>query len=91
MRGKGGLKDWGSPENMERSEQRRLTCFHPLRSVVKGAPRAICNKGMDMSAEADSKEVTVHQVGYERFTTLMKWSTGVAVVIAFIVILLIAK
>jgi hypothetical protein len=46
---------------------------------------------MDMAAEGDAKEVTVHRIGYDRFVTLMRWSAGVCVVIAFIVILLIAK
>jgi predicted anti-sigma-YlaC factor YlaD len=53
--------------------------------------RALQTKRMDMTAEGDAKEVTVHRIGYDRFVTLMRWSAGVCVVIAFIVILLIAK
>ena len=44
-----------------------------------------------MAAKGDVKEDTVHRIGYDRFVTLMRWSAGVCVVIAFIVILIIAK
>ena len=74
-----------------RRKRRRRTAFHPRACVDKGAPRPIKIKRMDMAAEGDAKELTVHRIGYDRFVTLMRWSAGICAVIAFIVILIIAK
>jgi hypothetical protein len=45
-----------------------------------------------MAAQGDlDKEVAVHRQGYERFITMFRVSAAICVVIAFIVILVIAK
>jgi hypothetical protein len=46
---------------------------------------------MDMAAQGDAKEVTVHRIGYDRFVTLMKWSAGICAFIALAVIFIIAE
>jgi hypothetical protein len=45
-----------------------------------------------MAAQGDlDKEVAIHRQGYERFISLLRTGAIIAAVIAFIVILLIAK
>jgi hypothetical protein len=60
-------------------------------SVVKEAPIKRGAKRVVMAAEGDAKELNVHRVGYERFVTLIKWSTAACLITALIVIFLIAE
>jgi hypothetical protein len=47
---------------------------------------------MDMAAQGDlDKEVAVHRRGYERFITGFRTAAAICLLLAFIVILLIAK
>jgi hypothetical protein len=44
-----------------------------------------------MAAEGDAKDLKAHERSYGRFISMMRWGTGVSVVTALIVILIIGN
>jgi hypothetical protein len=78
--GKGGLN------RVERAPFARASLSR--RALLEGPPTS--EQRIEMAADLD-KEVAVHRQGYEKFITLLRSGAVICLILAFIVILLIAK